>query len=102
MDRSILPAGFRAPKAISEDYAHTKSLIPTQSPSIDFGLIECVDCDENRYRLVVKPSLLFAGIVPFSVIPHLSENITSISVPAPQKKSFKDEVTVLTSIQILE
>jgi hypothetical protein len=39
-------------KAISGDYAHTKSLIPTQSQNIDFEFMDCVDFDGNHYGVV--------------------------------------------------
>jgi len=39
-------------KAISGDYAHTKSLVPTQSQNIDFEFIECIDSDGNHYGVV--------------------------------------------------
>jgi uncharacterized protein (TIGR02145 family) len=39
-------------KAISGDYAHTKSLVPTKSHNIDFEFIECVDGDGTQYHIV--------------------------------------------------
>jgi uncharacterized protein (TIGR02145 family) len=39
-------------KAISGDYAHTKSLVPTQSQNIDFEFMDCVDGDGNQYGVV--------------------------------------------------
>ena len=39
-------------KAISGDYAHTKSLVPTQSQNIDFEFMDCIDGDGNQYGVV--------------------------------------------------
>jgi len=39
-------------KAISGDYAHTKSLVPTESQNMDFEFMGCVDGDGNHYGLV--------------------------------------------------
>jgi uncharacterized protein (TIGR02145 family) len=39
-------------KAISGDFAHTKSLIPTQSQNIDFEFMDCIDGDGNHYGVV--------------------------------------------------
>jgi uncharacterized protein (TIGR02145 family) len=39
-------------KAISGDYAHTKSLIPTESQNIDFEFMNCIDGDGNHYGVV--------------------------------------------------
>lgn len=39
-------------KAIYGDYAHTKSLVPTESQNIDFEFYECVDYDGNHYGVV--------------------------------------------------
>jgi len=39
-------------KAISGNYAHTKSMIITQSHNIDFEFIECLDYDGNHYGVV--------------------------------------------------
>jgi uncharacterized protein (TIGR02145 family) len=39
-------------KAISGDYAHTKSLVPTESQHIDFELMDCIDGDGNQYGVV--------------------------------------------------
>jgi uncharacterized protein (TIGR02145 family) len=39
-------------KAISGDYVHTKSLVPTQSQNIDFEFIDCIDFDGNHYGVV--------------------------------------------------
>jgi uncharacterized protein (TIGR02145 family) len=39
-------------KAISGDYAHTKSLVPTQSQNIDFEFMDCIDGDGNHYSVV--------------------------------------------------
>lgn len=39
-------------KAISGDYVHTKSLVPTQSQNIDFEFINCIDFDGNHYGVV--------------------------------------------------
>jgi uncharacterized protein (TIGR02145 family) len=39
-------------KAISGDYAHTKSLVPTESQHIDFEFMDCIDGDGNQYGVV--------------------------------------------------
>ena len=39
-------------KAISGDYAHTKSMVPTQSQNIDFEFMDCIDGDGNYYGVV--------------------------------------------------
>ncbi len=39
-------------KAISGDYAHTKSLVPIKSQDIDFEFIDCIDGDGNHYGVV--------------------------------------------------
>jgi uncharacterized protein (TIGR02145 family) len=39
-------------KAISGDYAHTKSLVPTESQHIDFEFMDCIDGDGNHYGVV--------------------------------------------------
>jgi uncharacterized protein (TIGR02145 family) len=46
-------------KAISGDYAHTKSLVPSESQNIDFEFIECVDGDGNHYGVVTIGELIW-------------------------------------------
>lgn len=39
-------------KAVSGDYAHTKSLVPTKNHNIDFEFMDCIDGDGNYYGVV--------------------------------------------------
>jgi uncharacterized protein (TIGR02145 family) len=39
-------------KAISGVYAHTKSMVPTESQNIDFEFMDCIDWDGNQYGVV--------------------------------------------------
>jgi len=39
-------------RAISGDYAHTKSLVPTESQNMDFEFMDCIDGDGNHYDVV--------------------------------------------------
>ena len=48
-------------KAISGDYAHTKSLIPTQSQNIDFEFMDCIDVGGNQYGVVMIGEQVWIG-----------------------------------------
>jgi len=77
-------------KAISGNYAHTKSLVPTESQHIDFEFIDCVDGDGNLY-----------GVVTIGEQVWMAENLkttqyingTPIEYPGPNNSAWQNNNT---------